>query len=126
MLLSPIIAETIAGWGWSKRDLQRHLYEHARMPARAFERILRDWTQKPTWNLAQEHKAGRIPRVFHESDDPGRMVPLVWNPDDYMVAVTGDLTRNSVYIFAHNGVLGFPVAKRIALPKNWERMLAQK
>ena len=51
MLLSPIIAETIAGWGWSKRDLKRHLFDHARIPAHQFERILRDWTQKPTWNL---------------------------------------------------------------------------
>jgi len=113
MLLSPIIAETIAGWGWSRQDLKRHLFEHARIPAREFERILRDWTQKPTWNLAEEAKAGRIPKVFHASDDPGRLVPLVWKPEDYMLAETGDLTRNSVYVFAHNGVLGYPVAKRI-------------
>jgi hypothetical protein len=126
MLLSPIIAETIAGWGWSKRDLKRHLFDHARIPAHQFERILRDWTQKPTWNLAEEAKAGRIPNVFHASNDPNRMVPLVWKPEDYMLAVTGDLTRNSVYIFAHNGVLGYPVAKRIVLPKGWERMLSKK
>jgi hypothetical protein len=126
MLLSPIIAETIAGWGWSKRDLKRHLFDHARIPAHQFERILRDWTQKPTWNLADEAKAGRIPEVFHASDDPNRMVPLVWKPEDYMLAVTGDLTRNSVYIFAHNGVLGYPVAKRLAFPKGWERMLEQR
>ena len=43
-----------------------------------------------------------------------------------MIAVTGDLTRNSVYIFAHNGVLGFPVAKRIRLPKGWETMLEKR
>ena len=113
LLLSPIIAETIAGWGWSKQDLKRHLFEHARMPARQFERILRDWTQKPVWNLAEEHEAGRIPKVFHESNDPNRPVPIVWKPEDYMIAVTGDLTRNSIYVFAHNGVLGYPVAKRI-------------
>jgi hypothetical protein len=113
MLLSPIIAETIAGWGWSRADLKRHLFDHARIPAREFERILRDWTQKPTWNLAEEARAGRIPNVFHESDDPNRRVPLTWKPEDYMLAVTGDLTRNSVYVFAHNGVLGYPVAKRI-------------
>jgi hypothetical protein len=123
MLLSPIIAETIAGWGWSRKDLKRHLFEHARIPAREFERILRDWTQKPTWNLAEEERAGRIPKVFHASDDPGRLVPLVWNPEDYMLAVTGDLTRNSIYVFAHNGVLGYPVAKRVTLPQSWERML---
>jgi hypothetical protein len=120
MLLSPIIAETIAGWGWSRQDLKRRLFEHARIPAREFERILRDWTQKPTWNLAEEARAGRIPKVFHESDDPGRLVPLVWKPEDYMLAVTGDLTRNSVYVFAHNGVLGYPVAKRIRLPRDGE------
>jgi len=126
LLLSPIIAETIAASGWSKADLRRHLFEHARMPAREFERILRDWTQKPTWNLKEEHEAGRIPKVFHESDDPDRMVPLVWKPEDILVTVTGDLTRNSIYIFAHNGVLGFPVAKPIRLPKDWERMLPKK
>jgi hypothetical protein len=123
VLLSPIIAETIAASGWSKRELKQHLFDHARIPAHQFERILRDWTQKPTWNLAEEHNAGRIPKVFHESDDPERMVPLVWKPEDYLIAVTGDLTRNSIYIFAHNGVLGFPVAKRIALPKQWNQLL---
>ena len=123
MLMSPIIAETIAGWGWSKRELRQHLFDHARIPAHQFERILRDWTQKPTWNLTEEWKAGRIPKVFHESEDRNRLVPLVWKPEDYMLAVTGDLTRNSVYIFAHNGVLGFPVAKQIRLPKDWERLL---
>jgi hypothetical protein len=117
MLLSPIIAETIAGWGWSRADLKRHLFEHARIPAHEFERILRDWTQKPTWNLAEEARAGHIPKVFQDSDDPNRKVPLTWKPEDYMLAVTGDLTRNSVYVFAHNGVLGYPVAKRIHLPK---------
>ena len=115
ILMSPIIAETIAASGWSKADLRRHLFEHARIPAHQFERILRDWTQKPIWNLAEEHRAGRIPKVFHESDDPERLVPLVWKPEDYLITVTGDLTRNSIYIFAHNGVLGFPVAKRISM-----------
>jgi hypothetical protein len=43
-----------------------------------------------------------------------------------MLAVTGDLTRNSVYVVAHNGVLGYPVAKRIAFPKNLERMLEKR
>jgi hypothetical protein len=123
VLLSPIIAETIAASGWSKRDLRQYLFDHARIPARQFERILRDWTQKPTWNLAEEHQAGRIPKVFHESDDPNRLVPLVWKPEDYLVTVTGDLTRNSIYIFAHNGVLGFPVAKRVSLPSDWDALL---
>jgi len=116
VLLSPIIAETIAAGGWSKQDLKQALFDRARITAREFEKILRDWTQKPIWNLAEEARAGRIPNVYHESDDPERMVPLVWSPDQYMIAVTGDLGRNSCYVFAHNGVLGFPVAKEIRMP----------
>lgn len=115
VLLSPILAETIAKGGWSKARFKQALFERARMPAHEFERMLRDWTQKPTWNLAEEHKAGRIPQVFHESDDPERMVPLVWRPEDFHVVVTGDLGRNSCYVFAHNGVLGFPVCKEIRM-----------
>ena len=116
ILLSPIIAETIAAGGWSKQDLKQALFDRARITAREFEKILRDWTQKPIWNLAEEARAGRIPNVYHESDEPERMVPLVWSPDQYMIAVTGDLGRNSCYVFAHNGVLGFPVAKEIRMP----------
>jgi len=117
LLLSPIIAETIAGGGWSKEKFREELFARARMPARRFEQILRDWTQKPTWNLGEEHAAGRIPKIFCESDDPERLVPLVWKPEDFQVVVTGDLGRNSIYVFAHNGVLGFPVCKKIHVLK---------
>ena len=123
VLLSPIIAETIAGWGWSKRDFKQYLYDHARISAEQFSRILRDWTLKPTWDLEQEYMLGRIPKAFCESGDPKRLVPLVWEPDDYMVAVTGDLMRNSIYIFAHNGVLGYPTGKEIRVPKDWDALL---
>ena len=114
ILLGPIIAKTIAGWGWSKQDLKRYLYDHARIPAHQYERILRDWTAKPIWNLEEEVRLGRVPKVFFESDDPNRMVPLVWDPDDYMIVVTGDPARNSAYVFTHNGVLGYPVTRKFA------------
>ena len=113
ILLSPILAETIAKAGWSKRDVKQYFYDHARMPAWQFERYLRDWTLKPIWNLAEEVKAGNAPKVFHESDDPNRMVPVVVKPEDYMIAVTGDPLRTNAYVFAHNGVLGYTVGKRI-------------
>ncbi len=124
ILVSPIIAETIAAGGWSKQKFREQLFAQARMPAHQFERILRDWTQKPTWNLQEEHAAGRIPKIFHESDDPERRVPLVWRPEDFQIVVTGDLGRNSIYVFAHNGVLGFPVGKEIRLPENWRGLRA--
>ena len=52
------------------------------------------------------------------------MVPIVLDPDDFMVLVSGDPLRTNAYAFTHNGYLGFPVAKKIQLPKDWsERIL---
>jgi hypothetical protein len=125
IVVSPIIAETIAKAGWSKLDVKRYLFEHARLPAWQFERQLRDWNIRGVWDLKDEVTSGRMPAVFHESDDPNRRVPIVWKPEDYMIAVSGDPLRNNAYVFAHNGFLGYPVAKKIQLPKNWENLLAR-
>ena len=118
VMLPPILAETIAKAGLSKQDLKQYLFDHARLPASQFQRILRDWTQKPTWDLALEVSLGKIPKVYHESDDPERLVPMVWSPDQFMIAVTGDPLRNNAYVFAHNGLRGFPVSKTVRLHKS--------
>ncbi len=97
--------------------MKRYLFEHARRPAWEFERQLRDWNIRGVWDLAEDEREGRIPTVFHESDDPNRMVPIVWKPEDFMIVVSGDLLRNNAYIFAHNGFLGYPVGKKIELPR---------
>ena len=123
MLLSPILAETIANGKWSKQDVQQYLFDHARLPAWQFERILRDWLEKPVWNLAEEEREGRIPKLFHESDNPNRMVPMVFKPEDFMIAVTGDPLRTNAYVFAHNGRLGFPVTKKLSVPRFWDEVV---
>ena len=104
--------------------MKKYLFEHARLPAWELERNLRDWMNKPTWNLADEARAGRIPKLFHESDDPNRLVPQVFKPEDFMIAVTGDPLRTNAYVFSQNGRLGYPVGKKIHLPKGWGEMLA--
>ena len=123
LVLSPILAQTIARDGWTKQTVKEYLFKNARMPAWKFERYLRDWMNKPIWKLSDEVKAGRIPKMFHESDDPERLVPIVWKPEDYMVVVSGDPMRTNAYVFAHNGRLGFPTTKKISLPDNWTQML---
>ena len=121
-----ILAETFAKAGLSKEDLKQYLFDHARLPAWEFERILRDWTLKPTWDLLLEARLGRIPPVYAESADPNRMVPLVWEPGDFMISVTGDPLRNSAYVFAHNGLLGYPVTRAIRMPAQPKPSLAEK
>jgi len=113
VLLSPILAQTIAKAGWSKQDVKQYFFEHARIPAGQFERILRDWTGKPVWSLAEAVGDGSLPKLFAESEDPNRMVPILRRAEDYMIAVTGDPLRTNAYVFAHNGMLGYPVGKRI-------------
>ena len=123
LLLSPILAQTIAVGGWSKRDVRQYLFDHVRMPAWQFERYLGEWTDKPIRSLTEQVALGTIPKVFAESDDPERMVPIVFKPEDFMISVAGDLLRNNAYAFAHNGNLGFPVARKIQLPSNWKQLL---
>ncbi len=122
ILLSPILARTMVAGGWSKRDFKQALFDKARLPAHHVERILRDWTQKGIWDIGVEARLGRLPRAFHESDDPERLVPIVWEAEDFLVTVTGDPARNSAYIFGHNGYGGYPVARKIKLPKNWKAL----
>lgn len=124
LVLSPILAETMARAGWSKQDVKQYLYDHARMPAWKFEAYLGEWTAHPICSLKEEAERGTIPAVFYESDDPHRLVPIVFTPDDFMIVVAGDPLRTNAYTFAHNGILGYPVAQQIALPANWEALLA--
>ena len=70
-------------------------------------------------------KAGHIPAVFAESDDPQRPVPLVCRAEDLMVAVSGDPLRTNAYAFAHNGILGYPTTKAVRLPADWARLLRE-
>ncbi|MBI4189402.1 MAG: hypothetical protein HY525_02555 [Betaproteobacteria bacterium] len=124
ILLSPLLAEMIAAAGWSKQDVKEFLFQKARIPAWQFERILRDWTNRKVWNLAEEVRLGHIPKFYYESDDPDRLVPIAWEADDFLVAVTGDPLRNTAYVFAANGPIGYAVASKIELPADWDEKLA--
>ncbi len=119
LVLSPILAETIAKAGWSKGDVKQYLYDHARIPAWRVEVMMEKWTEFKITSLKHQVNLGRLPRDFAVNDDPNRMVPIVMQPDDFMVLVSGDPLRTNAYAFAHNGYLGFPVAKQIVLPEGW-------
>jgi hypothetical protein len=123
LVLSPILAETIARAGWSKDDVKRYLFDHARMPAGRVETFTEKWVDFRIGSLKRQVNLGRLPPAFLESDDPNRLVPIVLDPDDFMVLVSGDPLRTNAYVFAHNGYLGFPVAKQIRLPKDWTQRL---
>jgi hypothetical protein len=124
LVLSPILAETMARAGWSKDDVKRYLYEHARTPAWRVEAFTEKWLDFRIGSLERQVNLGRLPKAFHQSNDPNRLVPIVLEPDDFMVLVSGDPLRTNAYAFAQNGYLGFPVAKRIRLPRGWAERLS--
>ncbi len=123
LVVSPVLAETIAKSGFTKQDVKQYLYDHARMTARKFERYIGEYTNLVPGQrtLADFVNLGKAPAVFAESDDPERLVPIVLDPDDFMIAVTGDQLRTNAMTFAHNGMLGYPVAKQIVLPQSWPK-----
>ena len=125
LVLSPILAETIAKAGWSKLDVKQYLYDHARMPAWRVEEFAEKWTEFKIVSLQHQYNIGNLSKDFAESDDPDRMVPIVVDPRDFMVLVSGDPLRTNAQAFAHNGYLGFPVAKQIALPADWDERVGK-
>ena len=50
-------------------------------------------------------------------------VPVTLKPEHVMIAVSGDPLRSNCYLFVHNGMLGFPVTRSVALPKEWRSKL---
>jgi hypothetical protein len=126
LVLTPILAQTIARAGWTKNDVKQYLYDHARMTAERVERYTENWADFPILSLKHQVNLGKLPKDFAVSDDPQRMVPIVLDPDDFMVLVSGDPLRTNAYTFAQNGYLGFPTAKKITLPKDWTERLNKR
>ncbi|MGK0168875.1 MAG: hypothetical protein ACI9W2_000593 [Gammaproteobacteria bacterium] len=117
LVLSPILARALAKDGWTKPAVQQYLFDHARPTATEFMRYAREWTNRPVRDFEDLHNLGLIPAAFVESDDPDRRVPIVFEPQDFMIAVSGDLLRTNAYVFSHNGVLGYPVSHPIEWTK---------
>jgi hypothetical protein len=126
LVLTPILARTIASSGWSKADLREYLYKHARIPARLFEKYISGWT-----NLVPGHRSlfdmaalGKAPKVYGESRDPNRLVPIVLRPEHFLITVAGDPLRTNCFVLPSNGMLGFPTSKRVVVPTDWTAKLA--
>jgi hypothetical protein len=123
MILPPVIAEVFARHGWSKGDVKQYLFDHARIPAWRFEKLYKDWTETSPYSLTELVRMGDAPKLFHASDDPNRMLPIVGDADDFQVIVSGDPLRTNVYYFQHNGSIGYPTTKKIKLPATWNEIV---
>ena len=117
LVLSPMLARTIAAAGWTLPDLQRALFEQARITARSFERYIGDWSNLSAGRpkLIDLVADGLLPDAFGESPDPERLVPVASRPERFMVAVSGDPSRANAFAYANDGPHGWWTTKPFAL-----------
>ena len=115
LILAPLLARTFTDAGWSKDDVRNALFEHARIPAWRFEKLIGEWSNLTAGRrtLIDLAAAGHVPAVFAESDDPERMVPIVTDPSKFAIAVAGDPTRTNAYVFSNDGPHGDWTARSI-------------
>ncbi|MBI4267027.1 MAG: hypothetical protein HY668_01500 [Chloroflexi bacterium] len=116
--ISPCLAEAIAKNGFTKSETKRYLYEQARFVAKRFEEPFIH-----TGALCRAVAKGKLPAQYCQSTDDGRLVPLVWSPDDFLIVVSGDPDKDNCLVGAQNGFIGYPVSKKIKLPANWGQLL---
>jgi len=117
LVVSPMIARVFGDAGWSKADVQAALFDHARIPAWRFEKLIGEWSNLTAGrrSLIELADAGLVPAAFAESDDADRLVPIVTEPDRFVVAVAGDPTRANAYVMSNDGPHGDWTAKAIDL-----------
>jgi hypothetical protein len=108
LVLSPVLARVFGRARWSKPDVQRALYEHARLPAWRFEKLIGAWSNLTPGRrtLVDIVAEGSLPAAFAASSDPDRLVPIVAEPSQILLAVSGDPDRTNAYVFSNDGAHG--------------------
>ena len=88
VVLGPEHAAEIAKAGFSKQDVKRYLFEHARLPMR---------------DLAGRMYAGTDPwPAWIDENDPDTRVPMVASPERFLVVVAGGDGRHSAWMPSWN------------------------
>jgi hypothetical protein len=117
LCLSPLVASVLANGGYSKKDIRKYIFEHARIPASEFDKELAGlWVGFTACKAVEQ---GKLPKLFCETEDPQRMLPLMHSPDELLIVVSGSATRNRNFVSKQTGDQGLAVSKEIRLPANW-------
>jgi hypothetical protein len=125
IVISPSVARAIAKNGLNKDDIKKYLYDNSKVSVKSMERLA--WQGGLTdFNIKKMVEEGLIPKAYHESDDPERMVPVFLRPEWIEIIVSGDAGRNRSRGYVQNHEQGPPVSKKIQLTSNWKENLKLK
>ncbi|MFC1862080.1 hypothetical protein ACFLX6_02190 [Chloroflexota bacterium] len=128
--LTPLNAAVIARDGYLKKDVKQYLWEHTTLPAHVLEAVGHQGIPWKTRHglgedLCDAVKLGVLPKLYCESTDPNRMLPVWRSPDELLIVVSGDPGRNRTMITGSSVVHGLPTSKKIELPANWAELLTE-
>lgn len=104
LVLCPEHAESIAKAGWTKKDVQKFLFENSKMP---YEKLKL---------LRRQVEPSQI-----SSSPEGQMVPMFLSPEKIKIIVAGGSGKHSAYM--NTGHSKRIITKKIILPKNWNQLL---
>ena len=122
LVISPSVAQVIAREGLTKKDIAQYLFDNTKVSAESMERLA--WQGGFTsFDLQKMVQEKLIPKEYHESSDPKRMVPVFISPDWIEIIVSGDPGRNRSRGYVQNHEQGPPVSKKVKLPANWKQLL---
>ena len=71
----------------------------------------------PETTLAGLVEKGALPKEWHLSDDPERLVPLLLPESEFLIVVAGDPLRNRSCIYRQNFKQGYATSRKVVLPK---------
>ena len=95
ILLAPPIAKSLATAGYTKQKIREYLYEHARVPYRELEFLLK-YGHSEAFTIPDAVRVGVYPGEYLVG--PDELVRVVPSPETIHIAVCGDPNRNRVMV----------------------------
>lgn len=102
VVLCPEHAATIAREGYTKADVKRFLYEHARVPLHKFS----------AENIERRMRS-KFPKLF-ANVSLDTLVPLARGPEDFMIVVAGGAGKHSAFVPTFGGTRAATRAIRLS------------
>jgi len=112
LMIAPPVAKSLAAAGYSKQDIRNYVYEHARVPYRELEFLMK-YGHSEAFTIPDAVSRGIYPEEYLK-EKPDGMVRVIPNPDVINIVVCGDPNRNRVMVL-WGGYVN-PVTRKMQFP----------
>lgn len=118
IIIPPAVIRVLASEGYTKEKIKRHFHENttvrlSQLGSAAIKRFY------------QGIDEGNWPEFIGRSKELDRDVRISASPDDFRIVVSGDEMGSHVLICAQQGIIGWPVTKKIELPVKWNELMKE-